>query len=509
MVRTLASKVTMLQWFVVMLLCCVKATTVNLCPEQESVDITNGTMDEAGHVEYNGVVYNSSQYFQDGNERIGCVCLVRHCIRVCEAEEWASDESRHLFANVSDADGESYSRIDLAADHRYYLITEKRNCSEEWTTLKYYEVNITSKGELQVHTYFGEIINNYHQFCMVPNKYTDEFDACYFMPKPSDLPYTIYAFAFLVSVPFLVATFVVYTILPELHNVPGMSLMCYVASLAASYLLFGLARMDVYDHRSVMCLTTAYTVYFTLMASFFWLNIMSFDIYWTFAGSRGWMTERQKFSYYSLYAWGTPLLFLSLILLFDHTELLSYDLRPNVGEEGCFLKNEKLTQFLYVYLPLLLLISANIFFFASTAIRIYKTEQANVVMMKGNSRRHTKAQHDRNRFGLYLRLFTIMGVTWSLEIISWLATDSNEYFSSWIVYVLDFCNCLVGIIIFFMFVWKQRVKKLLVQRSKSIPETKSNTNTLRTTKSTDETPMNSIAMSNMNHDQECLGYTGM
>lgn len=146
---------------------------------------------------------------------------------------------------------------------------------------------------------------------------------------------------------------------------------------------------------------------------------------------------------------------------------------------------EMLTQFLYLYLPLLLLVTANIYFFAITAIRIYQAEKTNVLMMNGNSRRHTKYEKDRNRFvtrkltanienckfsiillgrfRLYLRLFTIMGVTWSLEIISWLVTQSKTS-PSWLAYVLDVSNCLAGIVIFFLFVWKQRVRKLLVQR---------------------------------------------
>ncbi|XP_050097971.1 G-protein coupled receptor Mth2-like [Anopheles aquasalis] len=283
-------------------------------------------------------------------------------------------------------------------------------------------------------------------------------------------------------------------------NLPGMSVMCYVAALAVSYLLLALGRMDIYDYQSVMCMVTAYTLYFTMMASFFWLNIMSFDICWTFGGSRGRTSERRKFLYYSLYAWGVPLLLLLLILLFDHTELISWNHRPNIGEEGCFLKEKKVTQFIYMYLPLLLLVTANIYFFAITAKRIYEAEKANVVMMKGNSRRHSKFEKDRNRFGLYLRLFTIMGVTWSLEIVSWLVTEPNAPNPSWVVYLLDVSNCLAGIVIFFLFVWKQRIKKLFVQRFNRVigsSETSYNPNNTGSVQSTDLT--HSKGMSSMHH----------
>uniref|UniRef100_A0A2M3ZP40 Putative secreted peptide n=1 Tax=Anopheles braziliensis TaxID=58242 RepID=A0A2M3ZP40_9DIPT len=58
---------------------------------------------------------------------------------------------------------------------------------------------------------------------------------------------------FLVSLPFLVVTFVVYAILPVLQNLQGLSIMCYVASLAVSYFLLALGRFGIYGYQSVMC----------------------------------------------------------------------------------------------------------------------------------------------------------------------------------------------------------------------------------------------------------------
>uniref|UniRef100_A0A182TWH4 G-protein coupled receptors family 2 profile 2 domain-containing protein n=1 Tax=Anopheles melas TaxID=34690 RepID=A0A182TWH4_9DIPT len=64
-----------------------------------------------------------------------------------------------------------------------------------------------------------------------------------------------------------------------------------------------------------------------------------------------------------------------------------------------------------------------------------------------------------SRFGLYLRLFIVMGVTWSLEIISW-AVDNN----AWIFYVSDVCNCIQGFLIFALFVLKQKIKRLIYKK---------------------------------------------
>ncbi|XP_050093237.1 G-protein coupled receptor Mth2-like [Anopheles aquasalis] len=450
MVYTLHLRVSLWKWFVVLLSLSLQANAMEeLCSEEESVDISKGTIDADGNIDYDGVHYSPSQYFQDEDvQRRGCICLVRQCIYVCEAEEWPTE----LYANVSDAFGKNNSIRNLATDTRYHLLLEEPACGGAWLTLEQDEVTITTKGDLSLSGY----ILNYPQFCMQPVNEMGEFLAAYCEPEINDLSHHMYAFGFLVSLPFLVATFVVYAILPELQNVSGKSLMCFVAALAVSYLLLGLARMDIYEYQSNMCLISAYSLYFTLMASFFWINIMSFDICWTFGGSCGRTSERRKFLYYSLYAWGVPLLLLLLILLFDHTELINYNLRPNIGEEGCFLQEEGCF--------LMLVISTNIFLLAITAKRVYQNDRTNVVMNNDNLEHHATLEENRNRFGLYLRLFAVMGVLWSLEIISWLLIETNTPYPSWVIYVIDGVNCLAGIVIFFLFVWKQNIKKLLHQR---------------------------------------------
>lgn len=62
------------------------------------------------------------------------------------------------------------------------------------------------------------------------------------------------------------------------------------------------------------------------------------------------------------------------------------------------------------------------------------------------------------RFFLYLRLFIVMGVFWIIEIISW------ALYNSFVLHVFDILNCLQGFIIFFMFVWKAKVKKMILRR---------------------------------------------
>ncbi|KAI8437018.1 hypothetical protein MSG28_010414, partial [Choristoneura fumiferana] len=63
------------------------------------------------------------------------------------------------------------------------------------------------------------------------------------------------ASALLISCVFLVIVLIVYALLPELRNLCGLILMSYVATI---------------------------TIYYFFLASFCWMNVMSFDIWWTF-----------------------------------------------------------------------------------------------------------------------------------------------------------------------------------------------------------------------------------
>lgn len=101
----------------------------------------------------------------------------------------------------------------------------------------------------------------------------------------------------------------------------------------------------------------------------------------------------------------------------------------------------------------------NLYFFIVTAIRIIRVQNATEAALRNDSGRHSRFEKDRYRFTLYLRLFIVMGVTWTFEIVSW-AMENN----TWIFYVTDICNCLLGVMIFFLFVWKQKVRKLVAKR---------------------------------------------
>lgn len=66
------------------------------------------------------------------------------------------------------------------------------------------------------------------------------------------------------------------------------------------------------------------------------------------------------------------------------------------------------------------------------------------------------------RFYMYLKLFIIMGITWIMELISWLINVDIVPAIVW--YPTYIVNALQGVIIFIIFVCRRKIKQLLLKR---------------------------------------------
>lgn len=107
-----------------------------------------------------------------------------------------------------------------------------------------------------------------------------------------------------------------------------------------------------------------------------------------------------------------------------------------------------------------LIVLCNIFLFISTAIKIQKHRKDTAHHLNGSESK----RHDDNKqwFNLYLKLFIVMGITWSMEIVSWLLSTVKTPQYLW--YITDLANTLQGVIIFIIFVCKKKIKRLLLKK---------------------------------------------
>ncbi|CAD6222672.1 GSCOCG00001084001-RA-CDS [Cotesia congregata] len=269
-----------------------------------------------------------------------------------------------------------------------------------------------------------------------------------------------------ISCTFLLLTFLVYLSLPSLQNIHGITLMCYIGSLFLAFSSHtAIIFLTIYDNKtpdyylvdSPMCKSLGYIMTASFLAAFTWLNVMCFDIWWTF---------RQRFLLYSCYAWGLPLFSSLFIFMLDSKKFIPDEWLPHLGETTCWIgaQNDNLAKVIYFYGPLTILLTINVIFFILT-LRNYSRVKASISKLSSfTSDQLDKATKTKVR--ITLKLFIVMGITWIFEVIGFF---SKTYVISlnWhviIFTVFDMINCLHGMFIFILFVVKTDVYRALIKK---------------------------------------------
>lgn len=84
----------------------------------------------------------------------------------------------------------------------------------------------------------------------------------------------------LLSIPFIIATILVYFVVPELYHLHGKCLLCYLLALAIAYSVNAYLKLNGSDFISPLpCQLLGYTMYFALLTAFLWLNVICFDLW--------------------------------------------------------------------------------------------------------------------------------------------------------------------------------------------------------------------------------------
>lgn len=98
-------------------------------------------------------------------------------------------------------------------------------------------------------------------------------------------PHFHYSFilGMMLSLPFLLITFLVYGCIPKLQNLHGKSLMCFVFSLMMMYTSLSVVQINQnIFYTKTACKMFSYLIYLGVMLTFFWMNTMCYDIWRTF-----------------------------------------------------------------------------------------------------------------------------------------------------------------------------------------------------------------------------------
>ncbi|CAH2048767.1 unnamed protein product, partial [Iphiclides podalirius] len=487
------------------------------CDEQDKLDISAGERSPNGDILYDGVVFEMGDYSVSptGTATACPKPVVKKCCPFGSGNSGRNCLGTNATFDVGVWD--EYNPIEGArARQMFRFKVEKMNC-----TRPYVRVQVSQLGELDWSDnwhlrsdgkLFVELPNNIppwnvldsDKYCIDTFFYEGEDGktqtrmdalACFVDETPPN-HFKVRSACMLTSCVFILITVMVYAWLPELRNMHGRVLMAYLLCLFLGFLCMSSMQimLTVDNITKSICVVLTFIIYFALESAFFWLNVMSFDIWWTFSGKGGMGLTKvsKRFYAYSLYAFGVPTLLTVLLISLEFSGLRPHPFLPRIQDQGCFLFGR--SKLLYLYGPMLILCLANIVFFIMTAVKIAQIKQQTAMLKSKESAMHDQHRKDKQRLLLYLKLFTVMGINWILEVISALYPEA-EYIWNF----TDAYNVLIGVTIFIIFVCKRKIYRLIKKRFvteyrqlRGEPMSRNQTVSTRTMSSRDDVRMSSV-----------------
>lgn len=249
-------------------------------------------------------------------------------------------------------------------------------------------------------------------------------------------------FLALVSVVFILATLYVYWLIPDLRETQD-KVTCIALSCLMTFLFFlALIQNIPPDKLGVFCAYFSYLVYFFTIAYFTWLNIVMVNVWKSTVLLRWQIKERTWYILNHIYGWSIPnALSIAVYLRFG----------ARLSENSCWFQ-KKVDTWTFLYIPISIMLCINIILFFWSAWGLHTT---------GSDVSPDRRKALTYKFGLYLKLFMLAGLTWIFEVLSYQFGGSTyNGVSYWLI--ADVINGLHGLLIFFVLVvWRRKIRREL------------------------------------------------
>ncbi|XP_055998836.1 G-protein coupled receptor Mth2-like [Ostrea edulis] len=220
-----------------------------------------------------------------------------------------------------------------------------------------------------------------------------------------------------------------------------------MASLFVAQLLHLVAPFIFEMKNQSLCKALSIVTHFAFLAAFFWMNVMSFDIFFTFStgltnlGERETSSKRMRF--YWLYAWLGAAIIVGSAASVEYTSDSS--IKPGYGTGMCWISNSR-GLLVFFLVPIAILLFSNFVFFLISAISIHMSSKKISRILK---RKNTC------KLLIYIKLSVVMGLTWCFGF-SAAATNSQALW-----YLFIFFNTLQGLFIATFFVCTKKVFQIV------------------------------------------------
>ncbi|XP_075220894.1 G-protein coupled receptor Mth-like isoform X1 [Lycorma delicatula] len=461
------------------------------CEESASV---NGSVYYRSDLQNGNVKSSKETIFTKDSIIRHCMCLKKPCIQKCCNNGYSVDKNGLCSLStkqfqIEDLDFYNYSDLSTQLkpnDHHFemiYLLMNDTNCKNHEIISKSDKYDILKNGSLLLHSQNKSSIIDTDKYCI---EWNQEFNRIvpimcslnankqnktkilikhgiklqsaneFIQSNHTNIKTRsiVYRVCMIISMPFLILTYIV-TGKRKRKTIRNKYVKCLVGNTFVMFIIQIIITTYIKNEMNPACIFLGYAAHVTLLANFFWLNAMCYDIWQVFSGrslrarSMTKYQEWRKFMKYCLYAWGCPVIICTATFIADLVLPDGNRYKPMVGVKYCIINDNK-SKMLFYFFPLILLLLLNVIMFSSTALKLFKHKKQTNVLRTGENQINNSAE--KERLNLYFKLFLVMGITWVTEPISWIFNEKPSIL--WII--CDCINLLQGIPIFIIFVCKKR-----------------------------------------------------
>ncbi|XP_068755912.1 adhesion G protein-coupled receptor E5-like [Montipora capricornis] len=230
-----------------------------------------------------------------------------------------------------------------------------------------------------------------------------------------------------------------YALFSELRYLPGR----IIINLSLSLLLYqGVFLSAMKTSSREQCQVIAVLLHYFVLCSFTWMNAMAYDVHKTFTSSDGGHgssrqgNQNKRLMRYCLFGWGVPAIAVSIFVIID--QILSKGfIGYGEGEAYCFISKPEAVLYFFVA-PVALIMLFNAFALVHTVLHIVKTRK--------RTQKVTNKRHSTGVALVFVKMASVMGVTWILGIVA------NVKALSFLWYPYVILNSLQGFFLFTLFV---------------------------------------------------------
>ena len=255
--------------------------------------------------------------------------------------------------------------------------------------------------------------------------------------------WTVVMLCYIVSLLSLLTTFVIYMRYRQLRTKPGMMLLHLVVSLFLAQLLYTLNSFGLSKTSPILCQIMATSQHYFWLVSFAWMLCISLDLFRCLSRIETADSSQVDLKYhsYAIAGWMFPAAIpLSVTILTVTKVMIGYDLKL------CWLSGPKNVLYFFA-LPVLSIVSINIFLFISSMYRLHASWK-NAVFVG-------RKKDNKQRLIQCVKLSSWMGISWLFGIIP------NFFDIDVLWYVFAITNAFQGVHIFVAFGWTGRARILM------------------------------------------------